>query len=415
MNVTAVLAWRNLWRHKRRTWLTVGAMIFCNILLVFLISLQLGSYQMMIDNTLSAFSGHIQIQHSAYNEEQKMYQNVPAVAQLANTVRAALGNEANVAARGVAFALASSEERSFGIQLAGVQPKFESQVSTFPGLINHGRYLADSHAPEIVIGAILAQNLKVAVGDELTFIGSGLDGSFAAGVATVVGIVETGFAEVDRAVAEVPLAWFQEVFAMGESGHSVVIRLPALDSVEPAVARLQKVLADDPILAGAGLSVLDWNVLEPGLKQAIKSDMVSAWFMYAVLILLVAFSVLNTQLMSVLERTREFGVMLALGTRPATLAKLVGLETFVMSCLGMGLGVLLGGLLSFYLSYSGFYYPGMEEMAQKFNLPDRMYPQVSLLSLLWGPAIVFLGAMLAAIYPATRLFGLRPVAAMRAV
>jgi putative ABC transport system permease protein len=185
--------------------------------------------------------------------------------------------------------------------------------------------------------------------------------------------------------------------------------------VEPTVARLQSVLADDPSLVGAGLSVLDWNVLEPGLKQAIKSDMTSAWFMYAVLILLVAFSVLNTQLMSVLERTREFGVMLALGTRPATLAKLVGLETFVMSCLGMGLGVLLGGLLSFYLSHAGFYYPGMEEMAEKFNLPDRMYPEISLLSLLWGPTIVFIGAMLAAIYPATRLFSLRPVAAMRAV
>lgn len=415
MNVTAVLAWRNLWRHKRRTWLTVGAMIFCNTLLVFLISLQLGSYQMMIDNTLSAFTGHIQIQHSDYNEEQKMHQNVPRVAQLASTVRAALGGEANVSARGIAFALASSEQRSFGIQLAGVQPKFESRVSTFPGLIKQGRYLNDSHAPEIVIGAILAQNLKVTVGDELTFIGSALDGSFAAGVATVVGIVDTGFAEVDRAVAEVPLAWFQEVFAMNGAGHSVVIRLPSLDAVEPTVARLQNLLASEAALAGTGLSVLDWNILEPGLKQAIQSDMVSAWFMYAVLIVLVAFSVLNTQLMSVLERTREFGVMLALGTRPATLAKLVGLETFVMSCLGMGLGVLLGGLLSFYLSHAGFYYPGMEEMAAKFNLPDRMYPQVSLLSLLWGPAIVFLGAMLAAIYPATRLFSLRPVAAMRAV
>jgi putative ABC transport system permease protein len=415
MSVTGVLAWRNLWRHKRRTWLTVGAMIFCNTLLVFLISLQLGSYQMMIDNTLSAFTGHIQIQHDAYNEEQKMHQSVPSVVQLASTARTALGSEANVAARGVAFALASSVERSFGIQLIGVQPKFESQVSTFPGLISEGRYLADSDAPEIVIGAILAQNLKVTVGDELTFIGSGLDGSFAAGVATVVGIVETGFAEVDRAIAEVPLVWFQEVFAMGEAGHSVVIQLSSLEAVDPTVARLRKLLAVEPTLVGADLSVLDWNILEPGLKQAIKSDMASAWFMYGVLILLVAFSVLNTQLMSVLERTREFGVMLALGTRPATLAKLVGLETFVMSCLGMGLGVLLGGLLSFYLSHAGFYYPGMEEMAQKFNLPDRMYPQISLLSLLWGPAIVFIGAMLAAIYPAMRLFSLRPVAAMRAV
>ena len=414
MNVTVVLAWRNLWRHKRRTWLTVGAMIFCNTLLVFLISLQLGSYQMMIDNTLSAFSGHIQIQHSDYNEEQKIHQSVPGVVQLAQQVRSELGLE-TVAARGIAFALASSEERSFGIQLTGVQPEFESRVSTLPGLISQGRFLDDPNAQEIVIGAILAQNLKVGLGDELTFIGSGLDGSFAAGVATIVGIVETGFADVDRAIAEVPLAWFQDVFAMGTAGHSVVIRLPNLDAVDPDIAQLRELIASDVSLADESLAVLDWDTLQPGLQQAIKSDMASAWFMYAVLILLVAFSVLNTQLMSVLERTREFGVMLALGTRPSRLARLVGLETFVMSCLGLAIGVLLGGLLILYLSYAGFYYPGMEEMAAKFNLPDRMYPQISVLSLLWGPATVFAGAMLAAIYPATRLFSLHPVAAMRAV
>lgn len=414
MNVTAVLAWRNLWRHKRRTWLTVGAMIFCNILLVFLISLQLGSYQMMIDNTLSAFSGHIQIQHSHYLDQQKIHQSVPDVEHLAQQVRSELGLE-TVAARGIAFALASSEERSFGIQLTGVQPEFESRVSTLPGLISQGRFLDDPNAQEIVIGAILAQNLKVGLGDELTFIGSGLDGSFAAGVATIVGIVETGFADVDRAIAEVPLAWFQDVFAMGTAGHSVVIRLPNLDAVDPDIAQLRELIASDVSLADESLAVLDWDTLQPGLQQAIKSDMASAWFMYAVLILLVAFSVLNTQLMSVLERTREFGVMLALGTRPSRLARLVGLETFVMSCLGLAIGVLLGGLLSLYLSYAGFYYPGMEEMAAKFNLPDRMYPEVSVLSLLWGPVTVFAGAMLAAIYPATRLFSLHPVSAMRAV
>jgi putative ABC transport system permease protein len=118
--------------------------------------------------------------------------------------------------------------------------------------------------------------------------------------------------------------------------------------------------------------------------------------------------------MSVLERTREFGVMLALGMGPARLARLVAMETLLMSCLGLGLGILLGALLTVYLSYAGFSYPGMEEMAARFNMSERMYPQVSLLSLTWGPLTVFLGAMLAAVYPALRLFRLEPVAAMRA-
>jgi putative ABC transport system permease protein len=153
----------------------------------------------------------------------------------------------------------------------------------------------------------------------------------------------------------------------------------------------------------------------PGLRQAIKADMASAWFIYAILIVLVAFSVLNTQLMSVLERTREFGTMLALGIRPGRLGRLVALETFFMATLGLGIGVFLGYLVALYLSFVGFTMPGMEEMAQKFNMPDRMYPEMSFLSIFWGPAVVFLGAMLAAIYPATRLLRLQPVIAMRSV
>ena len=409
MSVTWLLAWRNLWRHRRRTWLTVGAMVFCNVLLIFLISLQLGSYQMMINNSLAAYTGHMQVQHKDYREEQRMRLSVPGAAELARQVRAELGVD-TVAARGVAFALASSEERSFGVMLSGVQAEFEAGVSTFPGLVKRGRYLQSGDYEHIVIGAVLARNLKVDLGDELTFLGSGRDGSFAAGVATVAGILESGMEEIDRSVAQVPLDWFQEVFAMGDHGHSVVIRVPGLEQVAAAVPRVEALVVDQPELV-----VLDWEALEPGLRQAIVSDLVSGWFMYAVLIVLVAFSVLNTQLMSVLERTREFGVMLALGMGPGRLARLVGMETLLMSALGLGLGVALGAVLTWYLSVVGFAYPGMEELGAKFNMPGRMYPEISFLSLLWGPVVVFLGALLAAIYPAMRLFRLAPVEAMRAV
>jgi ABC-type lipoprotein release transport system permease subunit len=216
--------------------------------------------------------------------------------------------------------------------------------------------------------------------------------------------------EIDRSVAQVPLAWFQDIFSMGDHAHSVVVRLPSLEQVPVAVATLEGLVAGQDELV-----VRDWDALQPGLRQAIASDMASGWFTYVVLIVLVAFSVLNTQLMSVLERTREFGVMLALGMRPAQLARLVGMETLLMSGLGLALGVLLGAMLTWYLSVAGFAYPGMEELGAKFNMPGRMYPEVSLLSLLWGPVVVLFGAMLAAIYPALRLFRLAPVAAMRAV
>jgi len=306
--------------------------------------------------------------------------------------------------------MTSSDLRSYGLQITGVEPEFETKVSTLPGLINKGRYFTDINAEEIIIGSVLARNLRVVIGDELTLLGSGRDGSFAAGVVIVTGIFESGVSDIDRAMAQVPLGYFQSLFSMGDKGHNIVINAKDLPLVSALQQNVSNIIADRKDLV-----VLDWNVLQPGLKQAIQADMASAWFMYAVLIILVAFSVLNTQLMSVLERTREFGTMMALGVKPARLGSLVITETFIMSSLGLVIGAALGTTLAYYLSIVGFSYPGMEEMAGKFNLPDRMYPSLSLLSILLGPGIVFFCSLLASVYPALRLFFLHPVSAMRAV
>jgi ABC-type lipoprotein release transport system permease subunit len=256
----------------------------------------------------------------------------------------------------------------------------------------------------------MARNLKVELGDEITLLGSGLDGSFAAGVVRVVGIFESGSADMDRSFAEVPLGYFQETFYMGDHGHSIVIALESLDRATVAQAAAESVIAGMPDLVA-----LDWNALQPGLKQAIQADLSSAWFMYGVLIILVAFSVLNTQLMSVMERTREFGVITALGVKPRRLATLVLLETALMAAIGLVIGLFLGWLVSVYFNINGFSYPGMEEVAQRFNLPGKMYPSVTFFSMVLGPGVVFLFCLLAAVYPALRLFRLHPVEAMRAV
>ncbi len=402
------MAWRNLWRHRRRTWLTTAAMVFSNILLVFMISVQYGTYDMMINNTLSILSGHVQVQAPAYHDDPRMRFSIADIAPLAGQLRGQLRSD-KVAARASAFALASSAQRSYGIQLIGVEPQFEPAVSTLPGLVKQGRFFRDSSAAEIIVGSVLARNMKVSVGDELTLLGSGLDGSFAAGVVTVVGVFESGMADIDRSLAEIPLAYFQDVFSMAGQGHSIVIRADGLDQVAGIKTAVEGFTAQRQNLA-----VLDWDALQPGLKQAIQADISSAWFMYMVLVLLVAFSVLNTQLMSVLERTREFGIIMALGLKPGRLGRLVLLETALMAGLGLALGVLLGGLLTLWVGQVGFAYPGMEEMAGKFNLPGRMYPQINGITLLLGPITVFVACMLAALYPAARLHFMQPVQAMRA-
>jgi ABC-type lipoprotein release transport system permease subunit len=409
VNLVLRLAWRNLWRQPRRTWLTTGAMVFSNVLLVFMISLQFGMYRLMIENSLKAFTGHMQVQAQGYIDDQKIRQVIPDVVALAENLRQALGSD-EVAARATAFALASSEDRSYGIAVFGVEPRFEPNVSNIPGLVSEGRYLQNNGAAELVIGRVLARNLKVGVGDELTLIGSGRDGSFAAVVTDVVGIFDSGVAELDRTIAQMPLGPFQDVFYMQGAGHQVVVNAPRLSQVAELEQRVAALLPQDQDLV-----VHDWDALVPGLKQAIQADISSAVFMYAVLVILVAFSVLNTQLMSVLERTHEFGIVLALGLKPGRLGRLVLLETALMGGMGLLIGALLGGALTAWLGTRGFTMPGMEEMGARFNLPSRLHPQVTFASLLSGPAVVFLFSLLASVYPALRLRRLQPVEAMRAI
>lgn len=406
MNIGIRFAWRNLWRHKRRTWLTMGAMIFSNILLVFLMSWQFASYELMINNNLRLLTGHIQLQHPQFLDTPRIHHSF----NIDESTLAKISRVPGVLALtkcSEAFALASSEERSYGMQIIGVEAEKEEQVSSLPGLVSSGRYLqAGTDKAEIVLGQALANNLKVKPGDELTIFGSGRDGSTAAAILIVVGLINSGSSELDRGLGFIPLDQFDSIFSMRGQIHRVVILTNDVDNTTQVSSSFPTLKED--------IAIRDWNALLPELQQAIKSDMASSWFMYGVLIILVAFSVLNTQLMSVLERTKEYGVMMALGLSAWRLGAYLFIETALMAALGFILGLCLGALLVFYLGMTGLTFPGMEEMAAQFNMPATVYPDVTLFSAAFGPAIVFTASLLAAAYPALRLRRLHIVQAMRA-
>ena len=385
------LAWRNLWRHKKRSWLTIGAMVFCNTLLIFLVGLQVGNYRMMIDNTLSVLTGHLQVQTPAYLDSPKLRESIGASEDLIGDIRTTLGPEIKLAPRLAAGALLNSENRSFGAQILGVHPTLEQEFGVLAGTIKQGRWL--NTGTEIVIGETLAKNLQVSVGEELTLLGSGYDGSFAANVLTVVGIFQTSMADMNRSLALIPLAEFQYTFSAADQLNVIAIALPEFGETEQAKARLLAVLK------ARNLAVRDWNELVPGLRQAILSDVISAFFIYLVLAVVIVFSVLNTQLMAVLERRREFGTLLALGIAPSQLGRLVFTETLFLGLLGLAIGVCGGLVLNYYLSVYGLQFEGMEEMASKFNMSARMYPEISWFTTLAGPSLIFAGAITASIWP----------------
>ncbi len=409
MTIILRLAWRNLWRHKRRTWLTASAIAFSAALLVFMQTLQYGAYDMMIDTTLRVYTGQMQVQHSGYQDKPQMRTVVADAASLAAQLRARTGY-ATIAVRAQGFALASSAERSYGVPVIGVQPEFERGVSTLPHLVKQGRYLVDARAQELVIGSALARNLKLKLGDELTLLGSGRDGSVAATVLPVVGFFESGNPDLDRRLVMMPLATFQETFSLGQDAHRIVVSGPNYDSIPQTKAMVQQAIAGRP-----GLVVLDWDELVPGIKQMIQTDMVQNWITYMALIVIVTLSIMNTFLMSVLERTREFGIMLALGISPLRLGTMVILESAFLTLLGLAIGIAIGGGIAVWLHFEGFTFPGMKEIYAQFGLPGVIYPKLTAESFLLGPLVILVFTLLAALYPALRLRQLQPAEAIHAI
>ncbi len=403
------MAWRNLWRNPRRTLLTIAAISFAGIILVFMLSFQLGSYDVMINTSVKTSTGHLQVQAKDYLDDKEMRKVIKDPRKVASILADMEGIE-GFTLRANGFCLVSSSKRTQGVLLTGIDPGKEARVSTLKSLVRKGAYLGDKASYEVLVGELLAQNMKVGVGDELTILGQGLDGSVAAAVLVVKGIFKSGLTEMDRNTALMPLSGFQEIFSMGESVHRAVVLVDSLlrvDSVKQAVQTQLRESAD-----GDDLVVLDWMEIMPGLLQGIEMDLVSGLIMYAVLIIVVAFSIFNTFLMAVFERTREFGVLLAVGTTPGRLTRLVLLESVCMTLIGIGIGIIAGSLVTLYFQTHGIYISGAEEMLKEYGLPSRLYPRLSIVSAATGPLVVFLITVISAVFPALKIRRIEPVKAM---
>ena len=254
MEIDLKIAWRNLWRNPRRSLLTLAAIAFASVLLVFMLSWQLGSYDTMINASVRIQTGHLQVQAAGYEEKKDIWR----VVEDPSRVAAVLADTAGVAAhtfRASAFSLVSSRERTYGVLVRGLDPGRETAVSSVAQTVRAGRFLAPGDAAAAVVGTLLARNLKVGLGDELVVMGQARDGSVAATVLNVVGIFSSGQDDLDRGVLQMPLHTFQETYAMDRAVHAVVVRCDDLEAVDAVKAAVAGALG----AAGAGgeLAVLD--------------------------------------------------------------------------------------------------------------------------------------------------------------
>lgn len=407
MSTVLALAWRNLWRRPQRTVLSLLSIAIVAALLVFMLSFQIGVYETMKESTLRIFDGYAQLQPNGYADDPGIDRSIASPEPLISAALRIPG--VSVATPRInGFAILANGDRSYGAAVVGIEPRDEARISSIAHTIEYGRYLQADDQDGAILGDLLARNLNLAVGEKVTLLGEAHDGSVAADVLHVKGIYHSGIPELDRSILEMPFRRAQQTFAMENRASTIALGGYSLSDVNDALSDLNTLARDQ------NLAVLDWATLEPALADGIALKYATSLLFYLTLVTVVAFIILNTLLMSVLERTREFGMLLAIGMRPGLIGGMVWLELLVLALLGCAIGIAIGGSVTLWLEHVGVGFGSLGKLLAQFGLPSRLYPRLNWLSGTIGPAAILLAIAIGGIVPYLRATRLTAASAMRA-
>ena len=346
--IIARMAFRNVFRQKRRSLLTTLMMVGGFVLSSISLGISEGSYSYLIDLFTRAYTGHVQVHRTGYIERPSLYKTFGHAQKLGKKIEKLPHVEAwtpRVHSAGLAF----FGPKTTGVQLVGVQPGREARTTRLQRKLQQGRFIAAEPGLEIVIGEGLARILEVDLGDEIVLIAQGADGSIANDLFEVVGVL--GGSGTARLRCYVHIQTAQEFLALGPQVHELAIVLTDQSGSRQVAARIQVLLAD------SALAAAPWQVIERPFYQAMQADLEGMWLSLGIIMVIVAIGVLNTVLMAILERTREFGVLRALGTRPRTVFKMIVLETACLAALSIVPGLAISLLINYVLSVQGIPLP----------------------------------------------------------
>lgn len=408
MTLTTVrIAWRNLWRNRRRTGLALAA-IGLSVALVLVYDSILRAYgDWMTETVTGPMLGHVQGHAPQWRKDRSMDRTLRGVSAILEALRGD-PEVTGATARIYAPALAALEQEGFAVLVVGLDAAAESRpMGLLAGVAEPPR------GRRILMGKPLAEVMGVKEGDEVALVGQGADGSLANDLVTVAGLVNTSVDFVNRQGILMGLEEAQDLFAMPDEAHEVVVhgkdpaRAGALAARLGALPRLR------------GVEMLDWRTLSPEMVNLIEFVEV-AWVFVLILILLAAAAgVANTMLMATYERTHELGMLLALGVGPGGIVRLILTEAVVLGLAGALLGTAVGVGLVLATHGSGVDYAALtgtgptEISYGGLRWSMRLFPTLTAADVLRVGGAVLLTSLLASAWPAARAARLQPTQAMR--
>lgn len=414
-NVLLLLAWRNIWRHRRRTLITLSTIAIGFGLAVLFIGIGDGSHNSMIRNAIKLGEGHVTVQPANYQQAPANHKFLAHGDALAQSLQQ-LNIDGKVIPRIAVQVLASSANNSVAASLEGIGHRDDPRLAMLAPNMIEGDWFADDDERGVVIGEGMASKLKVKIGSKVVLMAGKQGGDSQAQLGRVRGIFDSGVDELNDylILANVELT---RHFLAGEGADPsqrpvtrFAIFLDDPDSMLAWQQRIRDAIGDD------GIAVLNWREMMPQLVQFIVLDDAGNYVFLVLILIMVVFGIVNTVLMSVLERTREFGLLRALGLGRRHLLLLVFCESLLLSLLAVVIGWIVGGGTHLWFAQHGIDFSALMNEGTSIMgtfMDPIVYTELSQQRVIQLTVIVFVATLASGIYPAIKAMRVTPVQALR--
>lgn len=399
------IAWRNLWRNRRRTFITVASVLFAVFLALLMRSMQLGTYGYMIESAVKNSTGYLQLHLKGYWDDKTIDNTLEYSPEMAQKIQST-ENVSEVIPRLESFALISSGRQTKGVAVIGTIPGLEDRVSGLSKRVVAGRYLTDS-TRGLLVAEGLANYLEVEVGDSLVLLGQGYHGVTAADELPVQGIIRFVQPDMNNQLVYVTLSQAQYFYSSPDRITSVSVMLKHPDDLNHVQQALNTI---DP----ENLEVMTWKEMLYELVQYIEGDNISGLFMLSILYLVVGFGILGTILMMTMERRKEFGIMVAVGMKRYKLSLIILIESIIIGIAGIISGVALSLPFILYFHQYPIKLTGdMAEAVLEYNMEPIMPFALEPNYFLYQSIVVMIITLVAVLYPVTVISRLKVVNAIK--
>jgi ABC-type lipoprotein release transport system permease subunit len=400
------LAWRNIWRNPRRTSVILIAVIIGVWSMICIAALTRGIVGGMVHNGINTLTGHIQIHQSQYPADPVVDHRIANPKSVIPAIEKHLPEQSLWVPRVRVSAVANNARHSTGVSLVGISPDKEAGISFIGTSVTQGRYLLETDTSAIIIGKALAKQFETRIGKKLILMSQDTTGEIASRAFRIVGLFQSEMEATEKRYAFVHLKAAQKMLRMNAAISEVAVLLPDAKMGERTAKQLQQ------HLIGKELTVRSWQQILPLVTAVLKLYDTFVYIWFIVIFIAMGFGIVNTTLMSVFERMREFGLLKALGMRPGRIIKSILMESAMVLLLGITIGNISGMLSMWVLSFGGIDLSALAQGVEYAGMARIIFPVMLAKDIMGANLVVLILGLVVSLYPAIKAAGFTPVEAL---